>query len=67
MDGKIIWFDSARGYGFIEPRDGGDDIFFAVEGGALNLRPGARVGFTVTDSPPGPEATAPNKLGTVTI
>ncbi len=61
MEGKIAWFDSARGYGFIEPADGGGDIFFssaALEpefGGALEA--GDAVSYQVIDGERGPEAT----------
>ena len=56
MDGEIIWFDKARGYGFIEPDDGGDDIFFSPPNASFQGRPGDRVSFMVTDGPLGPEA-----------
>jgi hypothetical protein len=39
MDGKISWFDSARGYGFIEPGDGGDDILFAAPDADFDASP----------------------------
>ncbi len=56
MDGEIIWFDKARGYGFIEPDNGGDDIFFSPPQPGFDGRPGDRVEFRVTDGPNGPEA-----------
>lgn len=47
--GEILWFDPARGFGFIRPEMGPKDVF--VHASALNgteperLRPGARVEF----------------------
>ena len=61
MEGKIAWFDGTRGYGFIEPADGGGDIFFsraALEadfGAALAV--GDAVSYQVIDGERGPEAT----------
>lgn len=48
--GKIIRFDNVRGYGFIAPDDGGEDLF--VHANALNdpkeaYTAGVRVGFDV--------------------
>ena len=56
MNGEIIWFDKARGYGFIEPDDGGDDIFFAAPNASFQGRPGDRVSFMVAGGPLGSEA-----------
>ena len=52
--GKVKWFNSTKGFGFIEPQDGGYDIFVhisAVEAAGLNdLREEAIVSFEVEDN-----------------
>ena len=61
MEGKIAWFDAARGYGFVEPADGGGDIFFTRDVLDAELRgggpqPGDPVSFEIIDGALGPEA-----------
>jgi CspA family cold shock protein len=52
--GKVKWFNATKGFGFIEPQDGGSDIFVhisAVEAAGLNgLREEAIVSFEVEDN-----------------
>ncbi len=53
-EGKVKFFNSQKGFGFIEPTDGGKDAFVhisAVErAGLSNLSEGQKVGFDlVTD------------------
>jgi cold shock protein len=47
--GTVKWFNSAKGYGFIQPEDGTKDVFVhisAVERAGLgNLREGQKVSY----------------------
>jgi cold shock protein len=49
--GKVKWFNEQKGYGFIEPEDGGKDVFVhisAVErAGIRSLKEGDRVKFDI--------------------
>jgi CspA family cold shock protein len=52
--GTVKWFSFARGFGFITPANGGDDVFVhisAVERSGLEtLREGDRVTYELTQS-----------------
>ena len=59
--GVVKWYNSQKGYGFIQPEGGGKDIFVhisAVErAGLRELREGQRVSFeVVTDRKTGKSA-----------
>ncbi len=49
--GTVKWFDSKKGFGFIEPEDGGKDVFVhisAVErAGLRELRDGQKVSYEI--------------------
>ncbi|MBI3897086.1 MAG: cold-shock protein [Gammaproteobacteria bacterium] len=58
--GVVRWFNENRGYGFIVPHGGGDDVFAhysAIEmDGYKTLREGQIVEFILELGPKGPEA-----------
>jgi CspA family cold shock protein len=58
--GKVKWFNDAKGFGFIE-QENGDDVFVhfsAISGdGFKSLAEGQAVTFDVTNGPKGLQAT----------
>lgn len=59
VQGKVIRFDEVRGYGFVAPDTGGDDVFLHVndlEFDKHDLMVGAVVDFTVEDGERGLKA-----------
>ncbi len=62
MYGTVKWFNNAKGFGFIRPSDGGDDVFAHYStidmDGYRSLKAGQDVTFEVTQGPKGLHATA---------
>ena len=59
--GKVKWFNAEKGFGFIVPDDGGDDLFvhhseINIEGYA-SLDEGQKVEYEIGQSKKGPCAT----------
>ncbi len=58
-EGKVKWFSTEKGYGFIEREQGGDVFvhFSAITGeGFKTLEEGQRVSFEVVEGSRGPQA-----------
>ena len=59
--GRVKWFNNQKGFGFIEPDEGGPDVFahFSVidMDGFKTLKEGARVDYEVSEGPKGMMAT----------
>lgn len=59
--GQVKWFNNAKGFGFILPDDGGDDLFAHYSSiemeGYKTLKAGQPVSFEVIEGPKGLHAT----------
>lgn len=59
--GQVKWFNNAKGFGFILPDDGGDDLFAHYSSiemdGYRTLKAGQTVSFEVIEGPKGLHAT----------
>ena len=58
--GKVKWFNDSKGFGFITPTDGSDDVFVhfsAIQGGGFKSLPeGADVQFEIVNGQKGKQA-----------
>lgn len=58
-DGTVSWYDDVKGFGFVAPDGGGDDVFVHVSAlgrGLTELVEGARVTYDVVEGDKGPNA-----------
>lgn len=61
VTGKVVRFDEVRGYGFISPDIGGEDVFLHANDLEINkarVRPGVKVTFEIEEGARGKFATA---------
>ena len=58
--GRVKWFNDRKGFGFIVPDDGSDDVFVhhsnIASEGFRTLKEGQKVDFETGDGKKGPEA-----------
>ena len=63
-NGRVKWFNKAKGFGFIA-QDGGGDVFVhhsAIKGGDRALEKGQKVQFEIVPGDRGPQASNVVKL-----
>ena len=64
--GTVKWFNDAKGYGFITPDDGSEDLFAHFSAinmsGFKTLKEGQKVSFDVVQGPKGKQASNIQKV-----
>jgi len=57
ITGTVKWFNDAKGFGFIEPEGGGDDVFAHFSAiqmeGFRTLKQGSKVSYELVQGPKG--------------
>jgi len=62
VNGTVKWFNSEKGYGFIQQENGGDDVFVHFRQinntgyGRVSLEEGQKVSYEVGEGQKGPQA-----------
>lgn len=62
VNGTVKWFNSEKGFGFIQPDDGGKDVFVHFRQvnktgyGRVELDEGQKVSFEIGEGQKGPQA-----------
>jgi CspA family cold shock protein len=65
--GTVKWFNAQKGYGFIQPSDGGKDIFVHIsaveQAGLSTLNEGQKINFEIVTTDRGRTAAGNLKAG----